>query len=277
MIIQFIFQCSMEKLLKLLKFVVFASAVLVPARSQNAKSFTIGDEPSDPSQHLDSRIVFGTPAGKDQFPFYALLVIVGANITNICGGSLISPNFIVTAAHCMRDANKVWILMGSNDRIGFSDIRLASTISIHPDYNFTTANNDIAIVKSDDPLNYTKIALPTANTTVNYAGAKMITIGFGRNENGNNPRYLYFTEIIGFSDDQCKSVYPFYKSDIMMCGKSAGRSSICSGDSGGPLVLDNVLVGVNGFVKTPSCIDNVDGFARVNRYVDWINNQISTL
>lgn len=279
---QFIVKCKMEKLFKCLLLVVFASVVIFPARSQNAESFTFGDESSELSHNLNSRIVFGTLAAKDQFPFYAYLTIILEKYgTRLCGGSLISPNFLLTAAHCVTDAYRIFIEMGSIDRAVFPDFRIASTISIHPDYNFNLSktNNDIAIIKFNDPLNYKTIGLPTSNSTVNYEEAKMIAIGFGRDENGRLPKYLSYTKTIGFSNEQCKLVYGIrYKSDIILCGKGAGISSICAGDSGGPLVLDNVLVGVSSFVQNASsCIDDVAGFTRVTHFLEWINNQMSTL
>lgn len=231
------------------------------------------------SSRRTARIVYGAPATKNQFPYFAFLVLLSSNNndTNICGGTLINSKFVLTAAHCLTDVRTVWLSFGSNDRTSFPTSRLISNIAVHPKYDSAKKNNDIGIVKLQKPVGFATIALPTARySSWNFEGLKMITVGFGRIENGFNPRYLYFTEQVGLSSNKCKSVYKNFN-DLKLCAKGPNKSSICVGDSGGPLIHRNVLVGINSLVKTPSCINDTGGFTRVDRYLDWINGKMATL
>lgn len=67
----------------------------------------------------------------------------------------------------------------------------------------------------------------------------------------------------------------------MLCAGSiySSGAGMCLGDSGGPLsmpVADGqklTIVGINSYVQTGDCISNVQGFTRVDRYLDWISEQ----
>ena len=90
-------------------------------------------------------IIGGSEAEEGQFPWAASLIIDGAWF---CGGSLISPAHILTAAHCLDGAWYVDIILGTSKLgSGSNTVQITSfDYVIHPDWNPITLSNDIAII-----------------------------------------------------------------------------------------------------------------------------------
>lgn len=224
------------------------------------------------------RVVYGVQAAENQFPFFAFLAMFNVNgSTFICGGSLISPNFVLTAAHCMENVVRVYIMIGSNELNSLPTIRRASKFTMHENFTMLAIADDIGLVKLSRPVDYTPIALPTENYAArNFEGLNMTSAGFGRTENGMLPRFLLYTDLVGFSYNACRIAYPFFV-DTMLCAKGVENSAICLGDSGGPLILENVLVGVNSYGSSTNCTNDVNGFTRVDRYLKWIKDTMAIM
>lgn len=72
-----------------------------------------------PKHHIENRIVHGENAIRGQFPFYAFLEVEYHDKIGICGGSLISNTWILTAAHCLDAALSLRITLGSLSADGF--------------------------------------------------------------------------------------------------------------------------------------------------------------
>lgn len=103
---------------------------------------------------IKSRIVNGLAAKSSNFPFYAYLDIkdIDLNGGGICGGTLISDQWIVTAAHCVYRAKTITIHLGdSNEQNKVDSQHVQIQVGrgyfyIHPDYNHNSSNvNDIGM------------------------------------------------------------------------------------------------------------------------------------
>ena len=99
-------------------------------------------------------------------------VSLSINDTYLCGGSILSSLWILTAAHCLEDMepSEVYISAATNQLFGWTQWRIASSIIVHPQYNDETFENDIALIKVSPPLDMTysgisKICLPSSTTT----------------------------------------------------------------------------------------------------------------
>jgi secreted trypsin-like serine protease len=116
-----------------------------------------------------SRIVNGEPAQTGAWG-WAVLLKLGPFM---CGGSIVSRSWIITAAHCVEGitASQVTVYAGSNILWSSSQTRHALYIVAHPNYNSTAFTNDIALIKLAYPLvmndpSIHAICLPSVNSTI---------------------------------------------------------------------------------------------------------------
>jgi len=99
------------------------------------------------------RIVNGTETVPGAYP-WAVGIQFGEKL--YCGGSLITNEFIITAAHCLKGINysKIKLILGDHDRrkkTEFKITRLVGEVFLRPDFEKKTFNNDLALVKLTDP------------------------------------------------------------------------------------------------------------------------------
>ena len=121
-----------------------------------------------------SRIVGGENASSSTWGWAVSLNI---NNTYLCGGSIISSSWVVTAAHCADGftPSQFTIYAGSLIRWSGTQNRSVSQIIVHPDYNSTTLENDIALLQLSSPLsmsdpNVSQICLPDVSSAILAAG-----------------------------------------------------------------------------------------------------------
>lgn len=116
-----------------------------------------------------SRIVGGEGAGTGTWDWTVSISIDGMYL---CGGSILSQSWILSAAHCFyQDENATIIIYaGSNLQWMGSQSRLVSQVILHADYDESTYSNDIALLKLSTPLNMsdphiTPICMPFVSST----------------------------------------------------------------------------------------------------------------
>lgn len=227
--------------------------------------------------HPTSRIVGGVDAVEGQFPHQ---ISLRRNGSHICGGSIISRNYILTAAHCVgvEDENGVYhvydpnlftIRAGSTHRLMGGVVKQVVHIKVHENYgNFI---NDVALLKLDSSLVYSQniqpIPLATSEVPV---GSNVIVSGWGRLKTGGDiPVKLQWNTLESISKLKCLTSI-FMSSDALICLAHQEGNGACNGDSGGPATFNDELVGVAGFVVGGCGTKNPDGYAKVYYHVNWI-------
>ncbi|XP_055389208.1 serine protease SP24D-like [Condylostylus longicornis] len=209
------------------------------------------------------RIVGGWDALPQQFPHQISLRIRGSHT---CGGSIISPTWILTAAHCV--GNNVYdytVVAGSNQLSNGGVAITAKRIISHERYgNF---QNDVALIELSSPLQYSSAIQPIklARTKVPY-NAQVTISGWGRIYTGGpipeNLKYNYL-QAVGTS---CGGM----NFAGLICLGHPSNNGACNGDSGGPAVYNNELVGIANFVVGGCGSTYPDGYASVEYYRDWV-------
>uniref|UniRef100_F7BQG2 Transmembrane serine protease 2 gene 15 n=1 Tax=Xenopus tropicalis TaxID=8364 RepID=F7BQG2_XENTR len=242
------------------------------------------------STKVDSRIVGGTPASVGDWPWQVeLLKLVGTSIY-LCGGSIITPHWIVTAAHCVYgststpSAFKVFagsLTIQSYYSAGYTVERAL----VHPSYSSYTQIYDVALLKLTAALVFTTNLRPVClpNVGMPWAEGQPCWIsGWGTTaEGGSISKNLMAASVPIISSTTCNqaAVYGGAISSTMMCaGYLSGGTDTCQGDSGGPLVTKTNslwwLVGDTSWGYGCARAYKPGVYGNVTVFIEWIYSQM---
>ncbi|XP_031550202.1 chymotrypsin-like elastase family member 2A [Actinia tenebrosa] len=247
-----------------------------------------------------TRIVGGYEAAKGAWPWQAMLLYQTASGSwkQFCGGTLITPEWVVTASHCVNDVRNVEVPY-HRIRMGAHYLRKITgteqdfdieRIYMHPDYNRYPSqhDNDIALIKLKRPAMLNKWTQPACLPTdsVQFAPGKACYIsGWGHlKSGGDSPNALHQAKVPLITKAECTKPgsYDANKiTDKMQCAGYPGQGGVdtCQGDSGGPLVCENngkwYLVGVTSWGY--ACADpRYPGvYAKVSNLKSWVHHVIA--
>jgi secreted trypsin-like serine protease len=234
-------------------------------------------------------IVGGEDAEPGEWPWQALLII---NNQFQCGGSLIAPEWVLTAAHCIYNTStgqnyqNVQITMGAHNLSQTEpsrQVKAATQIIRHPNYNPTNLDNDIALLRVGTPfvLNDRVQTIATAASNAgSFTGALSWATGWGAtSEGGSGATILQKVDLPVLSNSQCNSWLGGITDNMLCAGYEEGGKDACQGDSGGPLAVESgnswVLIGVTSWGDGCARPQKPGVWARVSRYSGWIASHIS--
>ncbi|XP_003746734.1 coagulation factor XII [Galendromus occidentalis] len=251
------------------------------------------------------RIVGGREAAVGAWPWLALLFVdVSGNgyKAPLCGGALISPRHVLTAAHCVNlmgkvlPANRFTVRLGEHDYLATDDGANPVDIDVnrvnsHPNFNNRTYFNDIAILSLRRAVSYGQGVAPicvpdTAGDDSEYKGRSANVAGWGElYYAGPASSVLQETTLPLQSLDTCKEAFKRtvirFNDNYLCAGSLQGDRDTCRGDSGGPLMLLNekgryTVIGVTSFGRRCAEKGYPGSYTRVAKYSDWIQTVLNS-
>eukprot|EP00591_Stephanopyxis_turris_P008546 CAMPEP_0195517014 /NCGR_PEP_ID=MMETSP0794_2-20130614/9509_1 /TAXON_ID=515487 /ORGANISM="Stephanopyxis turris, Strain CCMP 815" /LENGTH=384 /DNA_ID=CAMNT_0040645743 /DNA_START=153 /DNA_END=1305 /DNA_ORIENTATION=+ len=230
------------------------------------------------------RIVGGSETPVGRYPYSVALFDTSFSTYSRCGGTLIAPDIILTAAHCLLPIDFVRInqhdINDPND--AYEEFTVIQKVQ-HPNYRPRSYNYDFGLMKLSGVSSYQPISLnDDPNVPVN--DKELTVIGWGTTSvNSYRPAEVLLESNVSYMpNDACieKSRYPTGQvTNAMMCAAAEGRDA-CGGDSGGPLILtgenskQDALVGVVSFGIGCANADFPGVYARVSYQVGWIRDTV---
>ena len=230
-------------------------------------------------------IVGGDDANIEDYPYQAaLLYNSGGWVYAFCGASIINEYWILTAAHCVEDesAIDIEVRVGSDNTYAQGGSTYdADEIIMHSDYNSNTYNNDIALIKLNNPINFNNFTQPVVlvcdvelDLGVQDPGETAWVTGWGNTEGTTNSSQLQVVAV-PITTESNYGVGQI-NADMIMAGYQDGGYDSCQGDSGGPMVVladDDETYLQCGIVSWGNgCADvGYPGvYTRVSYFTDWI-------
>ncbi|XP_059149764.1 tryptase-like [Physella acuta] len=236
------------------------------------------------------KIVGGQATTIDKYPWQVSVRFHGSHI---CGGTLISDSWVLTAAHCIIDEDQVFtvdefsIVFGTthSQNYPYLNTRKLTHILTHSDYVLND-RNDIALMKLDRPVNLADpyvqhICLPSPNE--DFSGQVCVATGWGDMHEGDSnvptPDILREVNLPIISRQVCQYYMGYFSQGLICAGTTQGGVDTCQGDSGGPLMCYR-----NGVWKIAGIVSHGVGCARphmygfyteVSKFNSWIQSVMS--
>jgi hypothetical protein len=266
---------------------------LLPLAALGIVAACMPDPPPEALGASSHEIVNGTPSPKFQD---AVVFIDNASLQASCSGTIIAPNLVLTARHCVSDLNE-------NDGCGSLKTNSpASALTVQTGANADGQNpdargtkvfypagdtdifcgNDIAIIEVDSPLAPKPRPI---RFTAAAVGETVQTVGYGLDENGQDPGGRFQRtgmQILALGG----TTFNFTRQDgtttpvDVPAGNILTSEGACEGDSGGPLLDSggNIIGTVSGGgTDEDTCTDQVDLFTALSQHEDDIRNVFQTV
>ncbi|NXW31169.1 OVCH2 protein, partial [Phaetusa simplex] len=251
--------------------------------------------PSNQPRFIFSRIIGGEEAVPYSWPWQVSIQI---SDEHICGGAVLTKEWVVTAAHCFNSREPyrdLWMVATGLHDLTEQEYRQKRSVKqyiIHPSFNKTTMDSDIALLQLAEPLEFNDyvrpVCLPAEEEAVQPSRVCVVTGWGAHEEDREKGKKLHQLEVPILVLDMCQSYYinlPSKVTQQMICAGfplEEGRDS-CTGDSGGPLVCpseDNsgfyTLHGITSWGMGCGRKSYPGVYTNVGVFVDWIKQSINS-
>ncbi|XP_065510780.1 kallikrein-14-like isoform X2 [Caloenas nicobarica] len=232
---------------------------------------------ADGTPDEEARIIGGRPCSINQRPFQVAIIKRGQIL---CGGSLISDQWVLSAAHCKQPISSIRVLIGTDTlRDGTGTVRYITRALVHPNYNRGRNDNDFMLLKLNKPVRFSnsvkKIRLPRECPREGM-GCTVSGWGTTKSPGAKLPKNLHCAAIQTFGEAACARAYGNAITPNMFCaGVPQGGVDSCQGDSGGPLECQGVLQGVVSWGMAVCGRRGQPGvYSNVCRAVPWIRSLV---
>lgn len=218
-------------------------------------------------------VINGQEAAVGSFPYMAFVVFSNSEVTEVCSGSVVSTNVVLTAAHCvmnetfnvLRNPANFQVVTGNVDWASPSrTVSTVNKVAVDPNLAWTipgylAVRGDAAVLGLSAPIIAPPVKLATGQTWNTGTGA--VLAGWGLTTAfGSIPETLRVGEAVIQSPEYCKGKSPHFESAWVLCVQDYpnARYSVCHGDSGGPLLTtgpagEALEIGIASYGSSEEC------------------------
>lgn len=260
-------------------------AFLMQAYEKGWTKSNLEDETTDPEHFLGSKhiAINGNEAEMHEFPW---IVSIQSNQpgflpSHFCGASIISPTLLLTASHCFLSSptrmNITFLVLGAHDITIRENLNLPiESVIIHPDYDSFFIQNDIALIKLRNSIQFDEkiqpVCLPSRQSSFTNQRAAVAGWGMIQKNSKYTESRLRKLNTRFLSYETCREHWIQTKFNTnMLCA----NSGTCNGDSGGPISVEQngkaVLAGVVSYGLLRGCGYVPDVYTNVASYLGWLN------
>jgi len=287
------------------------AAEFAKKRSQTSENWHLKQEPFCGRSNIphQSRIVGGSKASFGQFPWQAQIWAIkspNGNPTFTCGGTLVTEELILTAAHCIHYTNpeRYLIKLGrqyvdEKDEIcsGYEQRYKVIDLAVHPEFNKRHLTNDIAVMwirseKYNQPVHYADHILPaclpelsksTEEDEFYKAEQYGVVTGWGllnetEKEGSNSLQHVALPILKSNICLQAYGKFVHMDENKQFCAGNDQGQDACAGDSGGPFIVakngHHYLVGVVSYGRGCARPEYPGVYSNVLHYLSWINSVV---
>ncbi|XP_037038688.1 lectizyme-like [Bradysia coprophila] len=256
---------------------ILNNELLLPSGTTRSSTFQFG--------FSSGRVVGGGDAVPNSAPWIVSLQWGTVRPSHFCGGSIISANWVLSAAHCTLAFPNYGIstvvagLHDLNQFHGSEQIRMVD-LSLkweHEDFEGTIGPHDISLILIEEPFVFSNIVAPIFLPNADQIHSGDVTLfGWGSTSNTFYPTFPNILQTVSkpiIPHDVCMNQFaetPVHENNVCT-GPLTGDRSACDGDAGSPLTQDDELVGIFSWGFVPCGLPNSPSFyVRVSAYVPWI-------
>jgi len=244
-----------------------------------------------------SKIVGGKDAIPYSWPWQVALFTASpfGSGYQFCAGSLIAPEWVVTAGHCFAGATqvdkyavKLGVFNKSKDDEPGELVLGLKEIHVHPKYNASTITYDFTLLRLAKPVKFTDhispICLPKKDQEdLPAPNTDLFVTGWGATRQGGPDSPTLKQVMVPLVDtDGCKASYPgqIYEDCMFCAGLKEGGKDSCQGDSGGPVVFQDAKtktwkqIGITSWGYGCAQPNKYGVYSKVAAYIDFINQYV---
>uniref|UniRef100_A0A3P9BBN4 Peptidase S1 domain-containing protein n=1 Tax=Maylandia zebra TaxID=106582 RepID=A0A3P9BBN4_9CICH len=226
------------------------------------------------SYHACCDIIHGTKAPENSMHYMAS--VQNNKGQHVCGGFLITEDFVVSAANC-DDSNPTHVVLGNHNlkSCNHQKIKIENK-SIHENYKSVGLGDDIMLIEvSTFKLGHGVEIIQIPHAEINLKENQVCQVaGWGKTETVDEPAdELMVVNVSVITSKNCEEQWPGLPANVTCAGGYETTKGFCQGDSGGPLVCHGFAVGVVSFNYNANCnypnYPNV--YTDISKYRKWID------